>query len=347
MSVRPVLRALWTVLVMALCAPALAATNVMIDLREDLSGTNYAGPYLRGTQGVLYAYFHNCPNLWCDFTDATFVDIQLPPGLAYVSHQGFSPTWMNCSAGVAGPAGQTVRCQGAGLSGNPNSINKFSAVELTLDVAADAPLGAMRIVAAVDDEDQPATLAGCLIDAAPPWCDVMHNRIETPPQPELVFEFGGFSPDAFDTGDDTGTVRATFRNIGAAAAPVVHVQVQLPRGVYWRASGTGASPATPACSSSGAIDPGFTLQCTLSAALAAGAQGWLQLGLTPGALSAGTLPVLFAIDAAAAPVPGLLDICAADPDRPDCLLVEIPMRTGCGTRHGPDGLYCDGYEATP
>jgi len=336
-------------LLFVLPAAALAggANPLAVDIREYLSGTNFNGPFLRGMDGVLDVYFENCPGQACDPTERSSVYVQLPPGLSYVSHQGFSPTFVTCTAEAVTPQGQTVRCTGAGLSGNPLAITKFSAVRFDLAVAADAPLGPAPIVVAVDAQEPAASnsLALCLTDPAPAWCDVMGATIAVPPQPELRFTGGQFSPSVFAVGDDSGVVRANFRNAGEAAAAQVNVRIQLPRGAYWRSAGNASSPAGFNCSQAGTVDPGFVLDCRLAAPLASGAEGFLRIGLNAGVLVEGGLPVLFAIDAQAGGDPQVLDRCAQDPEGSDCLLIDVPLRNGCAQRHGLAGIYCDSYEA--
>lgn len=334
--------------VLGLAVPlvACAVTTVEASLRPELSGTDYGQPFLRGQSGVVDLFVHNCPGQWCDFTDRTSVYLHLPPGLSYASHVGMHPTWVTCTAGPVEAAGQVVRCTGAGLSGNPNAITKSSGAVFTVNVAPDAPPGSAPIHAAVDEEspEGSTTLAQCMLDAAPAWCAVMDLGIAIAPVPELVFMDGSWSQGGLEVGAETGTVRARFRNIGALAASNTNIQVQLPRGVYWRASGNASDPSPFTCSSSGSVDPGYVLRCSTSQQVRDGAEGYLQLGLNPGALVTGSMPVLFAIDSEAAPAAGALDQCALDPERADCLLLEVPLKNGCDGRFGSDGIFCNGYE---
>lgn len=327
-------------------ATVLASTTVMVDLRPDLSGTNFGQPFLRGSTGKVDVYMENCPGQACDGTEVTSVYLRLPPGLSYVSHQGFRPTFVSCTAEAAEPSGQTIRCTGAGLSGNPLAINKYSGVVFDVAVAADAPLGSAPIYVGLDELPPPGspTLGQCLQDTSPIWCDVMDLGIATAPVPELVFEGGSYSSGGLAIGDETGTVTAQFRNIGAAAAARTNIQIQLPRGVFWRAAGNASSPAGFNCSSSGSVDPGFTLSCSSSAVLNAGASGFLRIGVNPGVLTPGAVPVLYSIDSLQTPAAQGLDVCAANPERAECLLLEVPLRNGCEGRHGLDGIFCNGYE---
>ncbi len=324
-----------------------AVTTVMVDLRPDLSGTNFNQPFLRGSNGVVDVYMENCPGLACNNTATTSVYLRLPPGLSYVSHQGFRPTFVTCSAGAVTPAGQTIACTGAGLSGNPLSINKTSGVVFTVAVASDAPLGPAPIYVGLD-EQAPAgstTLAQCLLDTAPIWCDVMDLGIATPPVPELVFEGGSFSGGGLAVGDETGTVTANFRNIGTAAAARTNIQVQLPRGTFWRSGGNGSAPGAFNCTSSGSVDPGFILTCTSTTTLNPNASGFLRIGLNPGVTASNPLELLYSIDSLPAPAPNGLAECRADPTRLRCLQLIVPLRTGCEGRPGNDWIYCNGYEA--
>ena len=103
---------------------------------------------------------------------------------------------------------------------------------------------------------------------------------------------------------------------------------------YWTGSGWGFA----------GVDPGYVLSCGTTQPVADGAEGYLQLGLNPGAQVTGPMPVLFAIDSQAAPVAGALDQCALQPERPDCLLLDVPLKNGCDGRLGADGIFCNGYE---
>ncbi len=343
----PKLFTLFLLLAAALSAGhAYASTTVMVDLRPDLSGTNFGQPFLRGSTGKVDVYMENCPGQTCDGTEVTSVYLRLPPGLSYVSHQGFRPTFVTCTPEALEPAGQTIRCTGAGLSGNPLAINKYSGVVFDVAVAADAPLGSAPIYVGLDElppQGSP-TLGQCLQDTAPIWCDVMDLGVATPPVPELVFEGGSYSTGGLAIGDETGTVTAQFRNIGSAAAGRTNIQIQLPRGVFWRSAGNASSPAGFNCSSAGSVDPGLTLSCSSTTALNPGATGFLRIGVNPGVLTPGAVPVLYSIDSLQAPAAQGLAQCAANPERADCLLLEVPLRNGCEGRHGMDGIFCSGYE---
>lgn len=325
---------------------AAASTTVMVDLRPDLSGTNLGQGFLRGSTGKVDVYMENCPGQFCDGTNVTSVYLHLPPGLSYVGHLGYRPTFLACTAEAVEPTGQTVRCTGAGLSGNPNSINKYSGITFDVAVAADAPLGPAPIHVGLD-ELSPAgspTLAQCMGDTAPIWCDVMNLPILAQPAPELVFEGGAYSGAGLAIGDETGTVTAHFRNIGTAAAARTNIQIQLPRGVYWRSAGNASSPGSFNCSSSGSVDPGYVLSCSSTAALHPGVPAFLRIGVNPGVLTPGAVPVLYSIDALATPALQGLPECAVSPERADCLLLEVPLRNGCEGRHGMGGIFCNGYE---
>jgi hypothetical protein len=289
----------------------------------------------------------NCPGQACDNTAVTSVYLRLPPGLSYVSHQGFRPTFVTCAAGAVEPAGQTITCTGAGLSGNPLSINKQSGVIFTVAIAANAPLGPAPIYVGLDEQPPASstTLAQCLLDTAPIWCDVMDLGIATPPVPEMVFEGGSFSGGGLAVGDETGTVTANFRNIGTAAATRTNIQIRLPRGTFWRPGGNASSPGAFNCTSSGTVDPGFVLTCSSTAVLNPNAAGFLRIGLNPGALATNPLEVLYSIDSMAAPAPNGLPDCSANPNQLRCLQLVVPLRTGCEGRPGNDWIYCNGYEA--
>lgn len=327
---------------------AAASTTVMVDLRPGLSGTNFGQGFLRGSTGKVDVYMENCPGQFCDGTNVTSVYLHLPPGLSYLSHVGYRPTFLACTAETVAPAGQVVRCTGAGLSGNPNSINKYSGITFDVAVAVDAPLGPAPIHVGLD-EQSPAgsqTLVQCMGDTAPIWCDVMNLPILAQPTPELVFEGGGYSGAGLVIGDETGTVTANFRNIGTAATTRINIQIQLPRGVYWRSAANASSPGSFNCSSSGSVDPGYVLTCSSATALNAGAAGFLRIGVNPGVLTQGMAPVLYSIDALSTPALQGLPECAANPERADCLLLEVPLRNGCEGRHGMDGIFCNGYESS-
>lgn len=336
--------------VFALAAlPVYANPNVTLTIRPDMSGTNYGGPFLRGTEGAIYIVFENAGNFIG--VDRSNVYVRLPSGLAYDRADPFTPANVVCSADAVEAGGQTVRCHGNGLSGNPNSINRTSAVRLWVDVAPDAPLGAAPIHAGFDDAaTQPTgTLAACMANPAPANCDVLDAAIAVPPMPDIEILSVTHAPEVFAVGVADPRLIVTFRNRGTTATASTHIDLSLPPGLAL-AAGSGAAPLGMNCAVLATVPTGQSVRCSGGALLPPDEVHprivtlVVRLAIDAALATPGPVAVLIGADASGAASSNTLLDCSTNPDQDRCTLHLIGSGMFCADRIVPEGLYCDGFE---
>ncbi|THD14605.1 hypothetical protein B1808_02795 [Pseudofulvimonas gallinarii] len=324
-------------------------------LRPTTSGTNLAGPFLRGTQAVIDSAIIKCTESvpGCPIaTDRSSLYYRLPPGMTYVSHWAATPLApATCTTAAAPDGGQHVACTGGGLTGWSWAINHQAQLRLTVAVAADAPLGPVRIVMAVDDNlpAQSITLDECLDDAFPNYCDVLDRDIEVAPAPGLRIDQMTASPAVFEPDDESARINIVFRNTGTAPTTGTHLQVSLPPGFQWQLATTGFTGLTMGCSAAGNWQTGQVVTCSGGALPFPTAANpnvvTARLGIRPrGSMEfPGPLPVVASLNDGAAADSGVLLACTQDPSPAHCAWLDVPTWIPCAYAHA-DGIYCDGFE---
>ena len=326
-----------------------ANPNVTLTIRPSLSGSNLGGPFLRGTEGVISLYFENCSG--CDFINQSNAYVRLPPGLVFDRSVGYNATYMTCTPGPVEPSGQTVVCSGAHMSGSPAAVTRTSALDVWVDVAPDAPLGAAPIHAGFDDAVSPptGTLAACMANPAPANCDVWNATIAVPPLPDIEILGVAHAPGVFAVGVVDPRLTVTFRNRGTAATLSTHIDLSLPPGITL-GPGSGATPLGMSCSVLATTASGQTLRCSGGALLPGDAGNprivslVVRFVLDAALDTPGPVDVLVGADPGGAIDAATLRDCSADPAPDHCALHPIPTGKFCAGGIVPEGIYCDGFE---
>lgn len=325
------------------------------ELRPSMSGTSWGGPFLRGTQAGVDSMITKCtesvPGCPLSFERSSLY-YRLPPGITYVSHWASNPLApATCTTAAAPDGGQHVACTGGSVAGWSWAINHQAQLLLTVAVAPDAPLGPMRIVMGVDDNlpAQSVTLAECLDDDFPNYCDVMDRDIEVAPAPELRIDQMSASPTVFEPDDESARINVVFRNTGNAATTATHLQVSLPPGFQWQLATTSFTGLAMICSAAGTWQTGQVVTCSggaLPFPTAANANVvTARLGIRPrGTMEfPGPLPVVASLNDGAAADTGVLLACTQDPSPAHCAWLDVPTWIPCAYAYA-DGIYCDGFE---
>ena len=353
MSPRALLGLLLTIPVADVSAEPTSFLNAL--LSPGGSGTNNGGVFLRGTeariQSTIFKCVENTPG--CPFNfDRNSLYYRLPPGITYVSHQASNPIApVTCTTGAAPDGGQYVACTGGSVVGWSWAAYKQATLLLNVNVATDAPLGAARVVMAVDDSlpDQSATLAECLDDIFPNYCDEFTGSIDVAPAPDLHIVQMSHTPMVFQPDDTSARIELFVRNEGNAPSTGTHVQVSLPAGFQWQLANTTVIGLTMTCSASGTWNDGQTVTCTggpLAVPNSANASTvTLRLGIRPrGSMEyPGPLPVVASVNDGTAADPAVLLACAADPSPAHCAWHEVPTWVPCAYAYA-DGIFCDGFQ---
>lgn len=343
------LLALAPVVAVADPSPFLTAT-----IDGSMSGTNYGGPFLRGTSAQITTRVQKCTTASCPLAlERTSLYYRLPPGLELISYTPFNPVQAVCTAGPVEPGGQTIVCTGNGLSGNGLGINHYSGVNLIVQVAPSAPLGTGRITMAVDDSlpGESGTLALCQQDASPSYCDTLDRGIAPGPEPDLHLFDESHAPGVFLAGAQDARVQVYFQNRGNAPTQATHLYIALPPGFEWRPADTSGLGLSLACTPSGSVASGQVLTCSggaLQTPTAANNHlGRLTLGITPRPTmeQPGPLPVVFALGDGNTTGENLLLGCTDNPEQNHCAWLWVPTGTACGNRIVAHGIHCDGFEA--
>jgi hypothetical protein len=342
---RPVLIALLCLLP---SLKATAAPTPYLNAQLTSGGTVPGTVFLRGTQARIQAGISRClntvPGCPSSFARSSMYFL-LPPGLTYDHHTASNP--MNpatCTATAAPGGGQYVACTGGAVTGG-----SYSSAQLLLyvNVAVDAPLGAIRLVMAVD-EDLPAnsvTLAECLDDLFPNYCDDYTSSIGAAPAPVLLFQNPVFYPAVLEP-DHPSSIVLFARNNGNAPSTATHLQTSLPPGFQWLPANTSTVGPTLTCTAAGTWNTGQTVTCS-GAGLPATTSGTVQLtlGVRPriGMETPGPLPVVASINEGASPDPAVLLACAADPSPQHCAWLDVPTHVPCAFGFA-DGIFCNGFD---
>lgn len=269
--------------------------------------------------------------------------VELPEGLHWRANPSFPlPAGVSCEKTVLADA-ELVTCSSS-TAGSPWVVPLY--VDVSPDVIAPTVIPTLTTF---DSPYQPAP-ADCALAPADPNCTAHDVPIVAGASPQLVFRAEPLKVEALPgTLRREGTLRLTMRfgNDGSVPANQATLQLRLPPQVAFVAEAAGSGLA---CSASGAVETGQTLVClraggipassgTLSAAI--DVAGTAQLPVPQ------RLPVLFEISGAATGSNARLDVCAASPGLGACARLEIPTVGACNSRFDGDGIYCDGYEATP
>lgn len=306
--------------------------------------------FLRGTQARIIATIRKCLGSvpGCPFQfERSSLYFHLPPGLAYVSHLASTPlNPATCTTRAAPDGGQFVACTGGSVVGYQGS-NWQAQLTLHVDVAADMALGPLRLVMAVDDNlpAQSLTLAECMDDIFPNYCDDFSSVVGVAPSPALIIEQTWHVPSVFEP-DEAASIKLFARNTGNLAGTGTHLQINLPPGFQWLLANTSSVGPLMACTATGTWNAGQTVTCS-GTGLPATASGTVQLnlGIRPrgGMEHPGPLPVLASVNDGAAPLPAVLLACASDPSPAHCAWLEVPTFVPCAYAHA-DGIFCNGFE---
>jgi hypothetical protein len=304
----------------------------------------------RGTVGRIQANPSKCLGSvpGCPFNfDRTSLYFHLPAGLTYSHHTASSPLHpMTCTSAPVSGGASVVSCSGGSLAGYQGS-NWHSQLLLYVNVAEDMPLGQTRLVMAVDDNlpQDSVTLAECLDDIYPNYCDDFTATVEVAPAPKVIIEAAWHHPTVFQP--DTPSSLVVFaRNNGNLASTHTHIQVALPPGLQWQLATTSTVGPLMTCTASGAWATGQTVTCS-GAGLPATTSGTVQLtlGIRPRAAMEypGPLVAVGAVNDGPNPEPAVLSACALDPSPAHCMWHEIPTFVPCAYAY-EDGVFCDGFD---
>lgn len=319
------------------------------------SGTANGGVFLRGTNAFVHSEIHKCLQSvpGCPFSfDRSSLYYRLPPGISYVSHVASNPLApVTCSVTTMPDTSEQVACTGGSVVGWSWAVNHRGSLRLNVTVANDAPLGSMRVVMAVDDSlpDQSATLAECLDDIFPNYCDEFTGVIDVAPAPDLHLVQMSHTPAVFQPDDISSRIELFVRNEGNAPSAGTHVQVSLPPGFQWQLASTTVIGLSMTCSASGTWNDGQTVTCSggpLAVPNAANPNTvTVRLGIRPrGSMEyPGPLPVVASVNDGASADPAVLLACAADPSPTHCAWHEVPTFVPCAYAYA-DGIFCDGFQ---
>lgn len=263
------------------------------------------------------------------------LDVWLPAGISYDGVASGIPAWA-CSAQ---PSPGHVRCTSPAMYDSQNGFLSLR-VQVADTVAVPGPL---YVHAALGNNVQLAP-TDCVANPSQLGCGRLQFHTRTPRVATLVAADLWHAPDVVTLGQEFGPVVFEYRNIGEATAGNTNLYLQLPPHVEYRGLISSSPAAT--CAAQGAIASGQVVVCQSSGLGAAPFnQGSLSLRLYGGALAAspGPLPVIAAVDLAAAPNPALLQSCAANPAQSFCAVDAITTYFPCALQW-VDGIFCDGIQ---
>lgn len=263
------------------------------------------------------------------------IDVRLPFGVNYDGLLSGIPVW-SCNQQ---PSPGHVRCSTSYMYDSQVGFLSMR-VLVAPDVAVPGPLFAYAAVA----NDLQAAPTDCVANPSQLGCGRLQFHTRTPRVATLVAADLWHAPDVVTLGQEFGPVVFEYRNIGEATAGNTNLYLQLPPHVEYRGLISSSPAAT--CAAQGAIASGQVVVCQSSGLGAAPFnQGSLNLRLYGGALAAspGPLPVIAAVDLAAAPNPALLQSCAANPAQSFCAVDAITTYFPCALQW-VDGIFCDGIQ---
>ncbi len=329
-------------------SPSSVAAEPTPYLSAELGLIGAPSAFQRGTERRISTFIRKCaPSVpGCPGTFArSGLYYRLPPGITYVSHATYAPLLpLTCTFDVAPDGSQLIACGGGGLSGGMYNVGSL---ELRVAVAANAPLGAARLVMAVDDSlpGESTALAECLVDSLPNYCAERTYPIEAAPAADLFIDQMGRHPEVFQPDDLTSKIMVFLGNRGNAPSTGIHVQTHLPPGFQWNPATSSATPMQMDCSKTGSWQTEGEIVTCSGGALAAERYTDLILGIRPraGMEVPGPLPVVVAVNDGASADPGTLLACADDPSPAHCAWYEVPTWIPCAYER-ESGIYCDGFD---
>lgn len=263
------------------------------------------------------------------------IDYWLPAGFSYAGTVSGIPGY-TCTV-PAPPA--HVRCT------TPYFYDTLSGfISLRVNVAADVAVpGPLFVHAAISNNVQAAP-ADCVADPSQLGCARLQLHTRVPRVAVLVGDGMTHGPATLTLGNPA-TLQLNYRNIGEAVAGTSQIYIRLPPYIEYLGQ-ISASPAA-SCSAQGSLAAGQVVTCTSSGLGAAPfGQGSLNLNLFAHAQAAspGPLPVIAAVELAAAPNAALLNSCAANPNQSFCIRDALDTYFPCALQFGAEGIFCDGLQ---
>jgi hypothetical protein len=290
-------------------------------------------PYEAGQSNAFMVEVHNIG--FGQNNSPVTLDLWLPAGVSSTGSGTGSPAWA-CNPQ---PTPGHIRCTTAYMY---DTLNGFLSlfVQVAPTVAVPGPL---YVHAAISNNVQLAP-TDCVANPSQLGCGRLQFHTRTPRVATLVAADLWHSPDVVTLGQEFGPVVFEYRNIGEATAGTTNLYLQLPPHVEYRGLLSSSPAAT--CAAQGSIASGQIVVCQSSGLGSAPYNnGSLSLRLYGGALAAspGPLPVIAAVDLAAAPNPALLQSCAANSAQSFCATDAITTYFPCALQW-VDGIFCDGIQ---